>query len=79
MTAWYKIFWEEEPNDCPESLRLLTGQPGLLKKGETATIRVLFSPAKVGRCAATLKIVNQLMKEVFKIEGKAVHSSKIEH
>ncbi len=58
-------------------MKLLTGQPGFLKKGESITIRVIYSPENMSKCEGVLRIVNTMVKEVFKIHGKPIHSSKI--
>lgn len=43
MTAQYRVFFDND-SGTGESMRLLTGQPGFLKKGESTTIRVVYSP-----------------------------------
>ena len=49
-----------------------------MKKGDTATIRLVYSPDRMNKCDAVLRIVNTMVKEIFKISGKPLPSSKIE-
>lgn len=48
ISAEYRIFFEPPQNN--EFIRLLSGQPGFLKKGESTTIRVVYSPENMNKC-----------------------------